>query len=102
MEASVLMGLKILYEVYVFFFPGDKSQMSAESLWVHCGRESQQLSELDAQGSDFQRSLESHSERAEGDLWPASERKDKSQETSQWMFLDTAFPCDFWLGVAVL
>lgn len=44
--------------------------MIAESLWVHCGREPQQLqlSELDAQGSDFQHSLESYSERAEGDL----------------------------------
>lgn len=64
------MGLKILYEVYIFFFPGNKSQMSAESLCVQCGREPQQLqlSELDAQGSDFQRSLESRSERAEGDL----------------------------------
>lgn len=69
MEDSVLMGLKILHEVYIYF-PGNKSQMSAESLCVHCGKEPQQfqLSELDAQGSDFPRSLESRSERAEGDL----------------------------------
>lgn len=55
----MLMSLKILHAVYVFL-PGYRSRRNAESACVHCGREPQQfqLSELDAQGSDFPRSLE--------------------------------------------